>query len=121
MKSAFSSHLTAICACIFRAKSRFGRLVSLESGHRRIGRRTAWVGGRFARRTQGFDSTDAGRPQTYDLEINAFVMNVVADPQQPYWQPGWTDPDANYRVIRREHTIRAFQLAKDLEAASIST
>ena len=25
--------------------------------------------------------------------INAFMMNAIADPRQPYWHPGWTDPD----------------------------
>ena len=47
--------------------------------------------------------------------INAFMMNAVADPRQPYWHPGWTDPDPHYRAIRREHTKRALQLAADLE------
>ncbi|MEM9186635.1 MAG: sugar phosphate isomerase/epimerase, partial [Planctomycetota bacterium] len=29
--------------------------------------------------------------------INAFMMNAVADPRQPYWHPSWTDPDPHYR------------------------
>jgi sugar phosphate isomerase/epimerase len=53
--------------------------------------------------------------------INAFMMNAVADPRQPYWHPGWTDPDRHYRAIRREHTKRALRLAADLGAHSIST
>ena len=53
--------------------------------------------------------------------INAFMMNAVADPRQPYWHPGWTDPDPHYRAIRREHTKRALQLARDIGAPSIST
>lgn len=53
--------------------------------------------------------------------INAFMMNAVADPRQPYWHPGWTDPDPHYRAIRREHTKRALQLAKDLGAPCITT
>jgi sugar phosphate isomerase/epimerase len=60
----------------------------------------------------------------YNLEvanINAFMMNAVADPRQPYWHPGWTDPDPHYRAIRREHTIRALQLAKDIGAPNITT
>ena len=48
--------------------------------------------------------------------INAFMMNAVADPRQPYWHPGWTDPDPHYRAIRREHTKRALQLAQELGA-----
>ena len=53
--------------------------------------------------------------------INAFMMNAVADPRQPYWHPGWTDPDQHYRAIRREHTKRSLQLAKDLAAPHITT
>jgi sugar phosphate isomerase/epimerase len=53
--------------------------------------------------------------------INAFMMNAVADPRQPYWHPGWTDPDPHYRAIRREHTKRALQLAHDLDAPHITT
>ncbi len=53
--------------------------------------------------------------------INAFMMNAVADPRQPYWHPGWTDPDPHYRAIRREHTKRALQLAVDIGAKNITT
>ena len=53
--------------------------------------------------------------------INAFMMNAVGDPRQPYWHPGWTDPDPHYRAIRREHTKRALQLASDLGAPHITT
>lgn len=53
--------------------------------------------------------------------INAFMMNAVADPRQPYWHPSWTDPDPHYRTIRREHTKRALQLAVDLGAPHITT
>ena len=53
--------------------------------------------------------------------INAFMMNAVADPRQPYWHPSWIEPDPHYRAIRREHTKRALQLAKDLGAPSIQT
>jgi len=53
--------------------------------------------------------------------INAFMMNAVADPRQPYWHPGWTDPYPHYRAIRREHTKRALQLAKDIGAENITT
>ena len=53
--------------------------------------------------------------------INAFMMNAVADPRQPYWHPSWTDPDPHYRAIRREHTLRSLQLAADLNAPHITT
>jgi len=53
--------------------------------------------------------------------INAFMMNAIADPRQPYWHPGWTDPDRHYRALRREHTKRSLRLATELGAKSIST
>ena len=53
--------------------------------------------------------------------INAFMMNAVADPRQPYWHPSWIDPDPHYRAIRREHTKRSLQLAVDLQAPHITT
>jgi len=53
--------------------------------------------------------------------INAFMMNAIADPRQPYWYPGWTDPDPHYRAIRREHTKRALKLAQELGAPCITT
>ena len=49
------------------------------------------------------------------------MMNAVADPRQPYWHPSWIEPDPHYRAIRREHTKRALQLAKDLGAPHITT
>ena len=49
--------------------------------------------------------------------VNGFMMNAVADPRQPYWHPSWIEPDPHYRAIRREHTKRALQLAKDLGGA----
>ena len=53
--------------------------------------------------------------------VNAFMMNAVADPRQPYWYPGWTDPEPNYRAIRREHTKRALKLAAELGSPRITT
>jgi len=53
--------------------------------------------------------------------INAFMMNAIADPRQPYWYPGWTDPDRHYRAIRREHTKRVLHLAAELGAPNITT
>jgi sugar phosphate isomerase/epimerase len=53
--------------------------------------------------------------------INAFMMNAIADPRQPYWHPGWTDPYPHYRALRREHTKRALQLAKEIGARNITT
>ena len=45
----------------------------------------------------------------------------MADPRQPYWHPGWTDPDPHYRAIRREHTKRALRLAQEIGAPNITT
>jgi len=53
--------------------------------------------------------------------VNAFMMNAVADPRQPYWHPSWIEPDPAYRAIRREHTKRALKLARELGAKSIQT
>ncbi len=53
--------------------------------------------------------------------MNAFMMNAVADPRQPYWHPSWIEPDPHYRAIRREHTKRALRLAAELGAPSIQT
>ena len=53
--------------------------------------------------------------------LNAFMMNALADPRQPYWHPSWIEPDRHYRAIRREHTKRALVLAAELGAPSIQT
>ncbi|MEM9352823.1 MAG: sugar phosphate isomerase/epimerase [Planctomycetota bacterium] len=53
--------------------------------------------------------------------INAFMMNAVADPRQPYWHPSFIEPDPHYRAIRREHTKRSLKLASDLGAPHITT
>lgn len=80
----------------------------------------AWPAGLLEERKESIRQT----LWKYDLKIsniNAFMMNAVADPRQPYWHPGWTDPDPHYRAIRREHTKRALHLAKNLGAPSITT
>jgi sugar phosphate isomerase/epimerase len=53
--------------------------------------------------------------------VNAFMMNAVADPRQPYWHPSWIDPDPHYRAIRREHTKRALRLAAKIGAPHVTT
>src|SRR5262245_25533089 len=53
--------------------------------------------------------------------INAFMMNAIADPRQPYWHPSWIEPDLHYRRIRTVHTKRALTLAKELRAPNITT
>ncbi len=53
--------------------------------------------------------------------MNAFMMNAVADPRQPYWYPSFIEPDPNYRQIRIDHTRRALSLCAELGAPHITT
>lgn len=53
--------------------------------------------------------------------INAFMMNAISDPRQPYWHPSWIERDPYYRQVRIEHTKRALELARDLGAPNITT
>jgi sugar phosphate isomerase/epimerase len=53
--------------------------------------------------------------------VNAFMMNAINDRRQRYWHPSWIEPDANYRAIRIDHTIRALTLARELGAKCITT
>ena len=80
----------------------------------------AWPAGLLEERKESIRQTLDAHQLTIS-NINAFMMNAVADPRQPYWHPGWTDPDPHYRAIRREHTKRALQLAADLAAPCITT
>lgn len=80
----------------------------------------AWPAGLLEERKESIRRTLEKHRLTIS-NVNAFMMNAVADPRQPYWHPGWTDPDPHYRAIRREHTKRALQLAKDLGANNITT
>jgi sugar phosphate isomerase/epimerase len=53
--------------------------------------------------------------------INAFMMNAVADARQPYWHPSFIEPDAHYRQVRIDHTRRALSLCAELGAPHITT
>ena len=53
--------------------------------------------------------------------VNAFMMHAVNDYRQKYWHPSWTEPDANYRRVRIDHTKRALTLTKELGAKCITT
>jgi sugar phosphate isomerase/epimerase len=53
--------------------------------------------------------------------VNAFMMHAVNDRRQKYWHPSWIEPDAHYRQIRIDHTVRALTLARDLGAPCITT
>jgi len=80
----------------------------------------AWPAGLLPERVEAIRRSldDAGLTIS---NINAFMMNGIADPRQPYWHPSWTDPDRHYRAIRREHTKRALGLAASLGAPHITT
>ncbi len=80
----------------------------------------AWPAGLLAERKQAIRAA-LDRHNLQISNINAFMMNAVADPRQPYWHPSWIDPAPQYRAIRREHTKRALQLAHELGAACITT
>ncbi len=53
--------------------------------------------------------------------INAFMMNAVADRRQPYWHPSFIEPEPNYRQVRIDHTRRALSLCAELGAPHITT
>ena len=80
----------------------------------------AWPAGLLEERKQSIRDALA-RHGLAISNINAFMMNAVADPRQPYWHPSWIEPDPDYRAIRREHTRRALLLAKELGAPGIQT
>jgi sugar phosphate isomerase/epimerase len=80
----------------------------------------AWPAGLLEEQKQSIRDALAKHNLTIS-NINAFMMNAVADPRQPYWHPSWIEPDGHYRAIRREHTKRALQLARDLGAPHITT
>jgi sugar phosphate isomerase/epimerase len=80
----------------------------------------AWPAGLLPERKESIRRA-LERHQLEISNVNAFMMNAVADPRQPYWYPGWTDPEPNYRAIRREHTKRALKLASELGSPRITT
>jgi len=80
----------------------------------------AWPAGLLEERKQSI--RDCLRRHNLAISnINGFMMTAVADPRQPYWHPSWIEPDRHYRAIRREHTRRTLDLAKELGAPSIQT
>jgi sugar phosphate isomerase/epimerase len=80
----------------------------------------AWPAGLLDEQKQAIRDSLAKHHLTIS-NINAFMMNAVADPRQPYWHPSWIETDPHYRAIRREHTKRALRLARDLGAPHITT
>lgn len=53
--------------------------------------------------------------------VNAFMMNRIADPRHPYWHPSWIESDPAKRHIRADHTRAALTMARDLGAPHITT
>lgn len=53
--------------------------------------------------------------------VNAFMMNAIADHRQPYWYPSFIEPDEGYRRVRIDHTRRALDLCAELGAPHITT
>ena len=53
--------------------------------------------------------------------VNAFMMNAIADARQPYWYPSFIEPDPHYRRVRIDHTRRALSLCAELGAPHITT
>ncbi len=80
----------------------------------------AWPAGLLEERKESIRGSLA-KQNLAIANINAFMMNAVADPRPPYWHPGWTGPDPHYRAIRREHTKRSLHLAKEIGAPNITT
>jgi sugar phosphate isomerase/epimerase len=80
----------------------------------------AWPANLLVERKQSIRDALAKHKLTIS-NMNAFMMNAVADPRQPYWHPSWIEPDPHYRAIRREHTKRALRLARDIGAPHITT
>jgi sugar phosphate isomerase/epimerase len=80
----------------------------------------AWPAGLLEPRKESIRKTLEKNRLTIS-NVNAFMMNAVADPRQPYWHPSWTELYPPYRAIRREHTKRSLQLAKEIGAKNITT
>ncbi len=53
--------------------------------------------------------------------VNAFMMNAIADFRQPYWHPSYLEADEGYRRVRIDHTRRALSLCAELGAPHITT
>ena len=99
MKLAFSSN----AYLRYSIEETIGRVASL--GYRGIELLAdvphAWPAGLLEEQKQTIRDALAKHKLTIS-NINAFMMNAIADPRQPYWHPSWIEPDPHYRAIRRE-------------------
>src|SRR5947199_9226677 len=62
----------------------------------------AWPAGILEQQKQEIRDT-LSRHDMAISNINAFMMNAIADARQPYWHPSWIEPDVHYRQIRVDH------------------
>ncbi len=80
----------------------------------------AWPAGLLPSSKQGIKAAMAKNGLEFS-NVNAFMMNAIADCRQPYWYPSFIDPEPNYRQVRIDHTRRALTLCKELGAPHITT
>ena len=80
----------------------------------------AWPAGLLPGAKQGIRAAMAKNRLEFS-NVNAFMMNAIADRRQPYWYPSFIDPEPNYRQVRIDHTRRALTLCKELGAPHITT
>lgn len=80
----------------------------------------AWPAGLLASSKQAIRDAMTHRNLAFS-NVNAFMMNAIADARQPYWYPSFIDPEPNYRQVRIDHTRRALSLCAELGAPHITT
>jgi len=80
----------------------------------------AWPAGLLPGAKKGILDSMARHKLTFS-NVNAFMMNAIADPRQHYWYPSFIDPEPNYRQVRIDHTRRALSLCAELGAPHITT
>jgi sugar phosphate isomerase/epimerase len=80
----------------------------------------AWPAGLLASQKRAIRAT-MDRMGLRFSNVNAFMMNAIADHRQPYWHPSFIEPDPHYRQVRIDHTRRALSLCAELGAPHITT
>ncbi len=58
----------------------------------------AWPAGLLPETKRGIREAMTKNGLTFS-NVNAFMMNAVADSRQPYWYPSFIDPEPNYRQV----------------------
>ena len=80
----------------------------------------AWPAGLLPETKRGIRQAMTENGLTFS-NVNAFMMNAIADRRQPYWFPSFIDPEPHYRQVRIDHTRRALSLCAELGAPHITT